>query len=97
MRRLIMSNPGDLSERMTALEVNVGKLEVHTNNLLTEVREIREDCKSIHGRINKLIANDLAELKRGRKFWLQIFSAGGAGVIVIEAIIRYVLSRIFGA
>jgi len=86
---MIMDNPGDLNERVAALEV-------HVENLHSEVQGIRVELKGIHGRINKMITNDFAEFRRGRRFWLQVFGAGGIGAIIIEAFIRYILPRIFG-
>ena len=48
--------------------------------------------------INDLIDNDLKHLRRdGRVFWGKVFGAGGAGAILIELFIRYVLPIVMGA
>lgn len=74
-----------VEERVAVLESDVGYIK-------DDIAEIKEDCKSLHGRITKVVENDLAHIRKDlfsdRKFWAAVLGSGGAVVIVLELLIR---------
>lgn len=73
-------------------EERVAGLEARMDNVEGDVKEIKSDVKAVHSRINDLIENEIAHVKRDilndRRFWAAVLGAGGAFTLIIEVFIR---------
>ena len=66
----------------------------------TLFRNVEDNKKSIHEmdkKIDAILSNDLPHLHRdNRRFLAKVFGAGGAGALLLELVIRYIIPALMG-